>query len=275
MKSRRPRPAVHAIGRLLLAIAVSVVVLSGFTPIAAPGDARAGTAETMESHLVGWINSSRAKLGLRALHVQGGLTNLAGYRAATMAATGVLSHTIAGCLMCSLNARGIQWFTDGEVIAENTYTWGDQSALALFNWWKGSPMHWGLLMSRTFNYLGVGVAYRSANRMTFGSVVLTESVDQTPPWSHMNSASASGTSVSWSWIGGDIYLQTHTAGLRNFDVEYRVDYGAWSLIRSGTTSRSLSLSSRAHGHWYGLRVRSRDWRGNVSGWSAEIRAWVR
>jgi len=275
MESRRAHPAHLAIGRLLLAIAVSLVVLSGFTPIAAPGEVRAGTAETMESHLVGWINSSRTKLGLRALRVHAGLTSFAGYRAGVMASTGVLSHTIAGCLSCSLSARGIQKYSDGEAIGENTYPWGDQSALALFNWWKGSPMHWGLLMSQTFNYLGVGVAYRSANRMTFGSVVLTESVDQTPPWGHMNSASASGTSVSWSWAGGDIYLQTHTAGLRNFDVEYRVDYGAWSLIRSGTTARSLSLSSRAHGHWYGLRVRSRDWRGNVSGWSAEIRAWVR
>jgi len=275
MESRRPRHASPAIGRLLLAVAVSLVVLSGFTPIAAPGQVQAGTAETMESHIVAWINSSRAKLGLRALRVHGGLTSLAGYRAGVMASTGVLSHTIAGCLSCSLVSRGIQTYSDGEVIAENTYTWGDSSALALFNWWKGSPMHWALLMSRTFNYLGVGVAYRSANRMTFGSVVVTESVDQTRPWGHMNAASASGTSASWSWAGGDIYLQTHTAGLRNFDVQYRVDSGAWNLIRSGTTARSLSLSGRAHGHWYGLRVRSRDWRGYVSYWSAETRVWVR
>jgi uncharacterized protein YkwD len=274
MESRRPRPALPAIGRLLLAVVVSVVVLSGLTPVAAPGEARAGTAETMESHLVGWINSSRAKLGLHALRVHAGLTSLAGYRAGVMASTGVLSHTIAGCLSCELTARGIQKYSDGEVIAENTYTWGDQSALALFNWWKSSSMHWGLLMSRTFNYLGVGVAYRSSNKMTFGSVVLTESVDQTRGWSRMGSGGASGTTVSWSWNGGDIWLQTHTAGLRNFDVQYRVDYGTWSLIRSGTTAKSLSLSGRARGHYYAIRVRSRDWRGNMSAWTAEIPVWV-
>jgi len=274
MQFRRTRPAVPAIGRLLLAVVVSVVVLGGFTPVAAPGDVRAGTAETMESHIVGWINSSRAKLGLHALRVHAGLTSLAGYRAGVMASTGVLSHTIAGCLSCSLSSRGIQKYSDGEVIAENTYPWGDQSALALFNWWKGSPEHWSLLMSRTYNYLGVGVAYRSSNKMTFGSVVLTESVDQTGGWSRMGSGSASGTTVSWSWNGGDIWLQTHTAGLRNFDVQYRVDYGVWSLIRSGMTAKSLSLSGRARGHYYAIRVRSHDWRGNSSAWSAEIPVYV-
>jgi cysteine-rich secretory family protein len=275
MESRRAHPAFPAIGRLLLAAVVCVVVLGGFTPLAGPGDVRAGTAETMESHLVGWINSSRAKLGLHALRVHAGLTSLAGYRAGVMASTGVMSHTIAGCLSCSLISRGIQKYSDGEAIAENTYTWGDQSALALFNWWKGSPEHWGLLISRTFNYFGVGVAYRSSNRMTFGSVVLTESVDQTGGWSHMVSGSASSTTISWSWSGGDLWLQTHTAGLRNFDVEYRVDYGAWSLIRSATTAKWLSLSGRAHGHYYAIRIRSRDWRGNMSAWSAEIPVWVR
>lgn len=276
MESRRHAvPAVSAIGRLIVAVVVSVVVLGGFTPVATPGEVRAGTAETMESHLVGWINSSRAKLGLHPLRVHAGLTSLAGYRAGVMASTGVLSHTIAGCLSCSLISRGIQKYSDGEVIAENTYPWGDQSALALFNWWKGSSMHWGLLMSRTFNYFGVGVAYRSSNRMTFGSVVLTESVDQTGGWSHLGSGSANGTTVAWSWSGGDLWLQTHTAGLRNFDVEYRVDYGTWSVIRSGTTAKSLSLSGRVRSHYYAIRIRSRDWRGNMSAWSAEIPVWVR
>lgn len=275
MESRRTNPAIRAIGRLLLAVALSAAVLGGFTPLSAPGDARAGTAETMESHIVAWINSSRAKLGLAALRVHAGLTSLAGYRAGVMASTGVLSHTIAGCLACELSSRGIQKYSDGEVIAENTYTWGDQSALALFNWWKGSTEHWSLLMSRTYNYFGVGVAYRSSNRMTFGSVVLTESVDQTAGWSHVGSGWASGTTVSWSWSGGDIWLQTHTAGLRNFDVDYRADYGAWSLLRSGTTARSLVVSGRAHGHSYAIRLRSRDWRGNVSAWTAEVRVWVR
>jgi uncharacterized protein YkwD len=119
---------------MMLAVAIATVVLSGFTPVASPGEVHAGTAQTMDSDILGWINASRLKLGLRILRVQSGLMSLADYRAATMAATGVMSHTIAGCLSCELAARGIQWYSYGEVIAENTYPWGYQSALALFNW---------------------------------------------------------------------------------------------------------------------------------------------
>ena len=36
-------------------------------------------------------------------------------------------------------------------------------------------------MSSAFNYIGVGLAYRSTNGRTFGSVVLTESPDHTRP----------------------------------------------------------------------------------------------
>jgi uncharacterized protein YkwD len=274
MEHRRPRPILPAIARLLLAVVVATVVLGGFTPVASPGEARAGTAQTMDSEILGWINASRLKLGLRVLRVQSGLTSLAGYRAATMAATGVMSHTIAGCLSCELTARGIQWYSYGEVIAENTYPWGYQSALALFNWWKSSPLHWSLLMSPTYNYVGVGVAYHSANNMTFGDIILTESVDQTSPWTQMHSGSVTGTTVAWSWVGDDIYLQTHTSGFRSFDVEYRVDWGYWYVIRSGTTARSLYLTGRARGHYYSLRVRARGWRGNLSYWSPELRVWV-
>ena len=64
------------------------------------------------------------------------------------------------------------------------------------------------------------------------------------------------------------------AGLKNFDVEYRVDSGTWSLIRSGTTATSIAIGSRAHRHYYSLRVRSRDWRGNVSYWTSPITVWL-
>jgi hypothetical protein len=129
-------------------------------------------------------------------------------------------------------------------------------------------------MSGKFNYIGVGIAYRSTNGTTWGSVVLTESLDHTVPWAKMTGRSYVGTSVYFAWSGGDTTLQTHTAGLKNFDVQYRVDSGTWSVIRTGTTARSLSLTGRAHGHWYGLRVRARDNRGYVSGYSAELRVWV-
>ena len=59
-----------------------------------------------------------------------------------------------------------------------------------------------------------------------------------------------------------------------WDVQRRRNDGPWTTIKSGTTLRSLSLSSRAHGHYYGLRVRARDNLGYISYYSAEMRIWV-
>ena len=46
-------------------------------------------------------------------------------------------------------------------------------------------------------------------------------------------ASRSGDDVSWTWNGYDPRLQTHTAGFRDFDVQYRVGSGDGG--RSATT----------------------------------------
>jgi uncharacterized protein YkwD len=259
---------------LVAGVLLAAVFASGFVPALQPAPVQASTATTMETEILGWINQSRVNLGLVPLRSHAGLRSLATYRAGVMASTGVLSHTIAGCLSCELNSRGIQWYSYGECIAWTSSSWGSQAAWSIFDWWRHSSTHWALLMSRTFNYIGIGVAYRSSNRTTWSSIVLTESVDRTRPTAHMRYGSDSGTTVSWGWRGADVRLQTHTAGLKNFDVEYRVDYGTWSVIHSGTTSTSLSLGGRPHGHYYSLRVRSRDWRGNVSYWTTSIRVWV-
>jgi uncharacterized protein YkwD len=259
---------------LVAGVLLAAVFASGFVPALQPTPVQADTASTMEDHILGWINQDRTKLGLRPIRSQAGDRSLAGYRAGVMASTGILSHTVAGCLSCELNARGIQWYSYGEVIAWTGSSWGDSAAWAIFSWWKNSPLHWSILMSAKLNYLGVGVAYRSSNRTTWSSIVLTESVDQTRPTAHMRYGSYGGTTVSWGWRGADVLLQTHTAGLKNFDVEYRVDSGTWSLIRSGTTATSIAIGSRAHRHYYSLRVRSRDWRGNVSYWTSPITVWL-
>jgi uncharacterized protein YkwD len=269
-----PRLSPRVLRRVGPALLLSAVLSSGLLPTTRPTPVLAATATTIEDQLLGWINASRTRLGLVPLRSHAGLRDLAGDRAAVMASTGVLSHTIAGCLSCQLNARGIQWYMEGETIAWTSYPWGDQAASYIFNWWKHSSGHWALLMSNRFNYIGVGVAYRSANATTWASAVLTESVDYSRPWARVRSGSGSGTTASWSWYGGDLWLQTHTSGFRNYDIQYRIDSGTWTTIRSGTTTTSLSLTGRPHGHYYGLRARSRDWRGYVSYWTAEKRVWI-
>jgi uncharacterized protein YkwD len=257
-----------------MALALGLVLASGLAPIGPAAPVAAGTAETMEARLLSLVNADRAKLGLVALRFRPALVDLAGDRAATLASKGVLSHDAAGCLSCQLTSRKIQWYGYGEALGATGWPWGDQAVTSLFNAWKGSPGHWSLLMSKTYNYLGIGVAYRSANQNTYAAIVLTESVDQSWPWAKMGTKTATGTTASWTWSGADTRLQTHTSGLKNFDVQYRVDNGTWATIRSGFTGGSLSLSGRAHGHWYGLRVRSRDNRGYVSGWTSELRVWI-
>jgi hypothetical protein len=130
-----------------------------------------------------------------------------------------------------------------------------------------------LLTSTRFNYLGIGLAV-SPSGLTFGSIVLTESSDRTGARATINGAGVSGDDVRWSWRGSDVRLQTHTAGLRDFAVQQRTDNGPWVTVSTGTTSTARTAVNRAHGHWYGLRVRARDRAGNVGPWSAERRVWV-
>jgi len=268
----RPRVLAGALGRLLLAGTLAAVTATAVGPLAHPSPVSAGTAETMEAKLVSLINGERSKRGLAPLRLHSGLVDLAGDQAAYMASKNLLAHI--SCLGCTLNSRGIQWYAAGEVIAWTSYPWGDQAAQSIFNAWRGSSGHWAMLMSSRYNYFGVGVAYRSSSYRTYASAVLTESKDRSMPWARMASASRSGTTVSWRWTGADLWLQTHTAGLRNFDVQYRIDDGAWTTIRSGTTGTYLSLSGRARGHYYGLRVRARDNLGYVSHYTSELRIWV-
>jgi hypothetical protein len=129
-------------------------------------------------------------------------------------------------------------------------------------------------MSSRFNYIGVGLALRSSNRRTYGSAVLTESLDHTGAKAGITAARRSGDDVSWSWTGSDIRLQTHTAGLRDYDLQYRIGSGSWRTLRDNSTSTSLTLRDRAHGQYYAIRVRATDRRGNVGAWTGQSRIWV-
>lgn len=192
-----------------------------------------------------------------------------------MARLGTLSHAAAGGnLGSALTARGIQWYTHGETIGRTFMPWGSMAASSIYDLWKGSAAHRAILFSGTFNYIGAGVAYRSADGTTYASVVVTESRDHTRPVARNGSLGRSGTTLTFRWSGYDPRLQTHTAGLRSFDVQLRRDGGTWHTIRNDTTATSLVLRDRARGHWYSLRVQAADRRGTLSRWTSEIRIWV-
>ena len=170
---------------LLLAIALAVSV--GARPAAA------GTPEAMESTILSWINNARAARGVPPLVIRTGLMGLAGDRAASMAAAGVMSHEVAGCLSCQLRARGIVSHASGEAIGGTTYPWGSQAANSLISALSASSSHMGLLMSRSYDQVGAGVAYRSANKTTYLSIVV---IDGDPlPTSPPKSSPPSSTTV--------------------------------------------------------------------------------
>ena len=246
---------------LLLAGALAVV-----GPISRPAPVAAATATEVEAKLLSLINAERLRRGLVAERPYSKLTDLAGDRAAYMASINRMEHI--SCLGCTLNSRDVNWISAGEVIAWSSYP-SDQVAQMIFNGWMNSSSHRAILMSSTYNYIGVGAALRTANNYWYSSIVVVEKRDHTKPYVRTGTASRSGSTLTWTWTGADTKLQTHTAGLKNFDVQYRVGDGTWSTIKSGTTAKSLSLT-RGTGT-YGIRVRARDNRDYISSWSSEMR----
>ncbi|MEW5990262.1 MAG: CAP domain-containing protein [Chloroflexota bacterium] len=165
-----PRPSLRAI---LASTTLALVVASGLGPFQPADPAAAGTAETMEASILGWVNDARAQRGLAALRPDSRLIDLAGDRAATLAAKDQLSHDAAGCLSCQLEARGIAWNLYGEVLASNSWPWGSESARVVFESWRDSPSHWDILMNPQYDSVGVGVGL-SASGTTYASAVLID-----------------------------------------------------------------------------------------------------
>ena len=264
-----PSPAPRRLAIAMRAAQIATFAIAAFAPTAT-----AGTHSTTESSLIGWINNARSARGLVPLRPHSSLASISGLRASRMASANTMSHTIGGNLAAQLNAYNISWYRYGENIGWSTAGWSSASAKAIFSMWMNSPSHKALIMSDRFNYIGVGLAYRSSNRKTFASAVFAETVDYTRAVGRMTGGTRSSNDLRWTWSGYDPKLQTHTAGLRDFDVQYRINYGSWVLLRNDTTSTSLSLPDRSRGRSYAVRVRATDRRGNVGAWSAETRLWI-
>jgi uncharacterized protein YkwD len=152
---------------------LALAVASGLVPLRAAAPVAAGTAETMEASILGWINDARAQRGIPTLRVDARLADLAGDRAATLASKDQLSHDAAGCLSCQLETRGVAWNLYGEVLASNSWPWGSESARVVYESWRDSASHWDILMNPQFDSIGVGVG-RAANGTTYASAVLID-----------------------------------------------------------------------------------------------------
>lgn len=253
-------------------VAAALLLVAGSATL--PPPTQGAVDVSMEQSIRSWINRDRAARGLRPLRVDLRLEGLSGARAAWMAAKGQLTHDgLDGSICNAMTKRSIYWYRCGEDIGMTTASWGPQSAAYLYNLWRHSPGHWALMMSSRFNYVGVGVARRS-NGSTYAAIVFLEGPDRTRPIARMRSRTVNGRNLRFTWSATDPRLQTHTAGIRDYNVELRVGNGAYVRIRTATTNTSVSLLHRARGHWYSVRVQARDRRGNLSAWSRGLRAWV-
>jgi uncharacterized protein YkwD len=251
-------------------VIAGLLALLALTISAVPAQA-ASTATNLERDVLSMINTARHDHGLRPLRVSGRLWAIAGYRASRMAATNVLSHSVAGSLSSQLKSKGMPWYGYGEDIGYTRSRYGQTAIKDLFRMWKASPSHWKLMMSSKYNYIGVGIARRASNNKTFSSLVFTESPDMTGARAGMDAVGHNGGDTTWAWHGYDPYLVTHTAGLKSYDVQTRVDYGAWRTASYKTTNVTWTWNGLASGHTYGMRVRARDKVGNVGAWSDELR----
>jgi uncharacterized protein YkwD len=242
--------------------------------VGAPRPATAAiTTDQSEIYLMRWINQARADRGLVSLTGWSPLHEVSAYRARRMANTGTLNHTVGGALGTQLTSNGVDWYRYGETIAWSSSRDPLDAAYAIFRAWRGSSAHWNLLMSSRFNYIGAGLAVRSADGRTYGSVILTDSNDHSPPTASVTGVRRTGgDDLTWTWTGADRRLQTRTAGLRDFDVQVRKAGGSWVTRKDNTTARSLTLFNLPSGSRYELRVRATDRRGNVGAWTTQLGA---
>lgn len=274
---RPMRRARTPIPRRLLAVllASAVVALLTVAPVVeAAGSPPPGTttppnspsSSTVETYIRSWLNHDRSIRGLRPLRLDLNLRAIATKRAGTLATLGLLSHSAPGNLSSQLDAAGLHWYGWGEDIGWSSYSWGHDVALSLYTMWRHSPSHWSIMMSSHYNYVGVGLAYRWPNGATYSSMVFADLPDHTAPTARITSAGRSGTNVTVRYSGADALLQTRTSGIRDFDVEYRMDDGPYRMIQTHRTALSVTLGSRLRGHTYYVAVRVRDRAGNVSAW---------
>jgi uncharacterized protein YkwD len=262
--TRRPR------GRRL-SVALTAVLLAVLAVSSAPSAIRASTSTDAESLAIDLINAQRVNAGLVPLRRLHELAVIAGTRAGRMRDANSLSHTVGGNIEKQLANEDVDWYSYGEAIGYSYGSWASGAARDLVKLWMNSSSHRALLMSSKFNYIGVGLAYRSSNHRTFGSVMLTESVDVNGARSWVLRTSTSGDDITWTWSGADLTLQTHTAGLRDYDVQYRVGSGSWVTARNDSTSTSFTLTNRTRGVTYGVHIRATDRRGNAGAWTKEYR----
>jgi hypothetical protein len=172
-----------------------------------------------------------------------------------------------------LSGQKITWYNAGEIIAWNNYPTLETSVAAANNQWLNSPGHKAIVVSTSYNYVGVGLALDSATGKKMWTAVYMKGPDRTGARATADAptiaagSTAATKKVTVTWTGADVKLQVLTSGLHSFQVQRRTDGGAWTTVLASTTGKSLSQNLAAN-HTYEFRVAARDKAGNWGAWSS-------
>jgi uncharacterized protein YkwD len=258
--------------RRLLPLGLVLVLAAALAPAVAAADLPdAASVASAEASALSKINDERTARGLVALRVDSRLATLARQRAVYMAETDVLTHTHADGKMVwdLMTADGIAWYGAGEIIAYNTTSSLTSSASSAVKAWLGSPPHKSIMLSTSYNYFAMGLAVSPNTGRRYWAGVFLKGPDRTGAWTTIvkvskTVTSASKVKVKIRWSGADTKLQVLTSGFRSYQIQRRIDGGAW--YDYGTTTATSLTKTWKRRHLYEFRVRARDKAGNWGGW---------
>jgi uncharacterized protein YkwD len=261
--------------RSRLAVLLGAALLAAL--VAAPATTAADetlTVSSAEIAMVAALNADRHEKGLVPVRIDTRLMAIARARSADMVANNYFNHTQPDgrTVFDIIKASGIAWYAAGEIIAKNNYSTFTTSLQAANLGWKGSPGHYSIIISTTYNYVGVGLAVDAASGYKYWTAVYLKGPDRTgaKAVARTPTVTAGSTSsrrkVTVSWSGADVRLQVLTSGLYTYWIQRQTDTAWWVTVTSNTTRTSKAFDLARH-HTYHFRIRARDKAGNWGNWS--------
>jgi uncharacterized protein YkwD len=268
-------------------VAAMLILLVPATTLAGSGDASAAV-RAAEWDVLGAINRYRASRGLSQVRMAQQARVAARDRSQDMRDHDYFSHSSpTGKDAATLLARyGVRYQAGAENIGRISFIDWDTSVAGMMGGWKGSSSHNATMLSKTYNYVGIGVA-RNGKSAWFTTIFLKQKdhtaprsgflspKDQAAPRSGMIAAST-GISVkaredgkkrvTIRWWGRDPKIATRHSGIERFVLQHKRVGGkkGWTTIKKNTLSHRLTLTLTQGRHKF--RVRAVDKAGNVGKW---------
>jgi uncharacterized protein YkwD len=261
---------------LALAAVIGLAIAAPGASVAATPPVDEVTLSSNETAMVAQLNADRTANGLVPVRVDARLMAIARARSNDMIAKDYFDHVQPDGrnVFDILTAQHITWYNAGEIIAWNAFPIESTTYAANYQW-THSPGHYAIIVSASYNYVGVGLAVDPETGRNMWTAVFLRGPDRTAARAtvYKPKVVAGPTSTTryakLSWTGYDVRLQAYTSGLRSYSVQRRVDGGTWTNVLVGTTlhSRTVKMSL---GHLYEFRFAARDRAGNHGNWVTKV-----